>query len=347
MLARDGHEVTVLEGDPAPPPATPADAWESWRRPGVAQFVQPHTVLAGFRAVCQEELPDVLDRLLAAGCVEVDVLASLPPALRDTPPREGDDRLRMLAGRRPVIEAALAAAAEQEPGLTVRRGVRVAGLISAGTAGADVPHVGGVRTEGGEELSADLVVDATGRRTPSGRWLTGLGAHAPATESSGRGFTYYTRYYRDTSRPRLRGPTNSAYGSFSLLQLEGDACTWSLTVFALSADRPMKALRSPEVFDRVVRACPLQAALTEGEPLTDVLPMAGPLNTLRRFVVDGRPIVTGFAAVSDAWACTNPSGGRGSRWVCGTRSCSATCCATTSAAPQRSPRSGSAGPTTA
>jgi hypothetical protein len=39
--------------------------------------------------------------------------------------------------------------------------------------------------------------------------------------------------------------------------------------------------------------------------------MAGPLNTLRRFVVDGRPIVTGFAPVSDAWASTNPSGGRG------------------------------------
>jgi hypothetical protein len=30
-----------------------------------------------------------------------------------------------------------------------------------------------------------------------------------------------------------------------------------------------------------------------------------------RFVVDGQPVVTGFAAVGDAWACTNPSAGRG------------------------------------
>jgi hypothetical protein len=28
-------------------------------------------------------------------------------------------------------------------------------------------------------------------------------------------------------------------------------------------------------------------------------------------VVEGQPVVTGFAAVRDAWACTNPSAGRG------------------------------------
>ena len=27
--------------------------------------------------------------------------------------------------------------------------------------------------------------------------------------------------------------------------------------------------------------------------------------------MDGRPVVTGFAALADAWACTNPTGGRG------------------------------------
>jgi len=35
------------------------------------------------------------------------------------------------------------------------------------------------------------------------------------------------------------------------------------------------------------------------------------LDRYRRFVVDGRPVATGFAAVGDAWACTNPSAGRG------------------------------------
>jgi hypothetical protein len=39
--------------------------------------------------------------------------------------------------------------------------------------------------------------------------------------------------------------------------------------------------------------------------------MAGAIDRYRRFVVDGRPVATGYAAVGDAWACTNPSAGRG------------------------------------
>ncbi|HJV08590.1 MAG TPA: hypothetical protein VJ653_02890, partial [Acidimicrobiales bacterium] len=38
---------------------------------------------------------------------------------------------------------------------------------------------------------------------------------------------------------------------------------------------------------------------------------AGVLDRYRRFVVDEQPVATGVAAVGDAWACTNPSGGRG------------------------------------
>jgi hypothetical protein len=39
--------------------------------------------------------------------------------------------------------------------------------------------------------------------------------------------------------------------------------------------------------------------------------MSGIMDRYRRFVVDGRPVATGFFAVADAWACTNPSAGRG------------------------------------
>ncbi len=45
MLAEDGHEVTVLEPDPADPPGTSHEAWDGWRRAGVARFRQPHTPL--------------------------------------------------------------------------------------------------------------------------------------------------------------------------------------------------------------------------------------------------------------------------------------------------------------
>ena len=37
----------------------------------------------------------------------------------------------------------------------------------------------------------------------------------------------------------------------------------------------------------------------------------GVLDRCRRFAVDGQPIATGIAPIADAWACTNPSLGRG------------------------------------
>jgi 2-polyprenyl-6-methoxyphenol hydroxylase-like FAD-dependent oxidoreductase len=45
--------------------------------------------------------------------------------------------------------------------------------------------------------------------------------------------------------------------------------------------------------------------------MTPVLAMSGIADRHRRFVVDGTPVATGFVAVADAWACTNPSAGRG------------------------------------
>jgi flavin-dependent dehydrogenase len=39
--------------------------------------------------------------------------------------------------------------------------------------------------------------------------------------------------------------------------------------------------------------------------------MGGILDRYRRFVVDDEPVIVGVAAVGDAWACTNPSAGRG------------------------------------
>ncbi|WP_448609557.1 FAD-dependent oxidoreductase [Geodermatophilus sp. URMC 60] len=311
MLAEDGHEVTVLEPDPADPPATPVEAWDGWRRVGVAQFRQPHTLFSRFRQVVDQELPGLTERLADGGCVRVDYLESLPPSIEDSAPRPGDERFRFVTGRRPVTEAVVAAAAAGHPRLSVRRGLRVAGLVTGPAPLAGVPHVTGVRTDTGEELVADLVVDATGRRSPSADWLTELDARPAQSESQTSGFVYYTRYFTGPEQPRRLGPQLAPVGSISLITLGGDNDTWSVTVFGPTRDAPLKALREPAVFDRVVAACPRQAHWLDGEPITGVLAMAGVLDRYRRLVVDGVPVVTGFLAVGDAWACTNPSAGRG------------------------------------
>ncbi|MGY3492333.1 FAD-dependent oxidoreductase [Bradyrhizobium sp. USDA 4502] len=311
MLGRDGHRVTVLEADPAGLPTAPSAGWEAWERPGVAQFRQPHNLSSRFRLISDQELPGLTDDLLRAGCVWVDYLDSLPPSITDRTPRPGDDAIRFVTGRRPVIECAVAAMAEAAPNVTIRRGAKVRELITGASAVSGVPHVTGVRTSSGEEIRADLVIDAMGRRSPACDWMVSAGARSPIEQAEDSNFAYFTRYFSGQRRPRRMGRALTPMGLFSILTLDGDNDTWSVTLYTSSKNKAMRALRDTTTFHRVVSACPRQAHWLDGEPITPVLLMAGVIDRYRRFVIDGQPVVTGFAAVGDAWACTNPSAGRG------------------------------------
>lgn len=310
LLARDGHRVTVLERDAAPPPPPTPDLSERWLRPGVGQFLQPHTLHPRFRLILDEELPELVGDLVDAGCIWLDFLQLMPPLVRDRSPREGDDRFRTVTGRRPIVEAVVAAAAG-EAGLDVRRGVSVASLITGPSVVEGAPHVTGVRTTDGEELQADLVVDAMGRRSKLAEWLVAAGGRPPHTEAEDCGFVYYSRYFHGPEVPRFTGPPVVELGTISVLTIPADNGTWSVTVWAASSDTALHNLRHADRFEAVVRACPMQAPWLDGEPISDVITTAGVLDRYRRLVVDGRPVATGVAAVGDAWACTNPSAGRG------------------------------------
>lgn len=310
LLARDGHEVTLLERDEDALPDSPQDAWDSWTRRGVAQFRQPHNFMPGLRLLLEAELPDIQDALREAGAAKYDLLNPLPPLFADRAPRPIDDKLWTYTARRPVAEWVFANAAQHEPRVTIRRGVRVTDLLTGPSSIPGTPHVTGVRTGRGETLRADLVIDATGRQSRSHDWLAALGAKPVYEVQSDSGFAYYTRYFSGT-QPERMAPTLTPLGSITLLTLPGDNDTWSVTIFTASGDQPLKSLRFDDKWANVVRACPLHAHWLDGRPITAVLAMSGIVDRYRRFVVDGSPVATGFVAVADAWACTNPSAGRG------------------------------------
>ena len=308
LLARDGHEVTVLERDGGDVPVSMDEAWERWERPGVPQFRQPHIVYPRYRQILEAELPDVFARLVDAGGTWMNFLEKMPRSISDREPRPDDDKFRFLTGRRPVVECVHAQAAQEEPRVTVRRGTKARGLLAARN--GDVPRVTGVVTDDGE-LRADLVVDAMGRHSPLGDWLEAIGGRRPMVSSQDCGFAYYARYFTGPQLPVTIAPLACPMGTFLILTLPSDNSTWSVTLWGPSADRALKEFRDREKFTKVVQACPLQAHWLDGIPITDVVAAAGILDRYRRFVVDGQPVAAGLAAVGDAWACTNPSAGLG------------------------------------
>ena len=311
LLARDGHEVTVFERDQVPvPPA--AQAWEAWQRSGVNQFRLPHLMLSRWRAQMSRELPEVLDELEAVGGLRMNMLTMLPPRQRGAW-RDGDERFETITARRPVLEAVLASAAARTPGVTIHRGVAVTGLLTDLSAGTPVPRVTGVLAEGGLALRADLVVDCGGRRSALASWLQAVGARRPAEERADSGFAYYGRHFRTRTGALPEGRTNvlQRHDSMSILTLPGDNGTWSVVLVTSNRDRPMRVLRDPARWDAALALYPHAAHWRDGEPISGVDVMAGIEDRCRAFVVDGDPVATGVVAVGDAWACTNPSLGRG------------------------------------
>lgn len=312
MLADDGHEVTVLERDEAPVPGSPDAAYASWDRRSIGQFGLAHWLHSRGTAIMRRHLPDAYRLLDEHGGYHYNLVRYLL-AVQGQPTVDDDDRFDLVTGRRAALEWSMATAADAHPGVTVRRGVAIAGFSTGASVLDGVPHVDGLRLASGETVAADLVIDATGRRSSTPEWLRSIGAVEPHEDSEDSGFAYYGRYYRsaDGTMPAVIGPLLSPIGSMSVLTLPADNGTWAVTLYGLADDKPLRRFREPEVFERVVRACPLHAHWIDAEPIGEMRSMVGIVDRHRRFVVGGRPCATGVVTLGDAASCTNPSLGRG------------------------------------
>jgi 2-polyprenyl-6-methoxyphenol hydroxylase-like FAD-dependent oxidoreductase len=309
-LARAGHKVTLLERDPLPASADAEEAFRAARR-GAPQSHQTHGFLARIQVLLRDRFPDVLDDLLAVGCTTMSSTANLGE------PRPGDEDLAVLIVRRTTLDWVLRRAVLAQPGVEVRTGATVAGLVADPAPPGEPPAVRGLRLRDGSVLDADLVAVAGGRRSLLPAWLADIGVTIPE-EVVESGLMYFTRWYRFPDGPQaLRDPKlggDLRYVKF--LGVPGDGGTLSVTLAVATDDRELRAaLSDADRFDLACRLLPgPDGFFADGPlaPLSGVMPMTGLLNRLRRFVDDGgRPLALGVHAVGDAHTCTNPLYGRG------------------------------------
>jgi 2-polyprenyl-6-methoxyphenol hydroxylase-like FAD-dependent oxidoreductase len=295
-VARAGHKAVVLERDLVDSGGSPDAAFETARH-GIPHYFQPHAFLPRGRRILKTLAPDVLQMLEDAGADPQDLRSMLRGR-----PEPGDEDLVWLWVRRPVIEWALRRAAAAEPGIELRSGARVAGLLTDGDGHGSA--VGAGLEESDEPVHGDLVIDALGRyRAPAG-WPRAV------TEPADSGAIYYCRYFaladgvEHMDAPLLNPRGDLGYMGFNTFR--GDNRTFAVILLAPAADRALRVLRDESTW---MKACSAIKPLDEmtspsyGRPITDVMPMGGLMNVDR--TADAG--VGRLVAVGDALCHTDPA----------------------------------------
>ena len=288
-LARDGHEVEVVERDDTPTPDNVEDAF-GWDRRGAPQVRHTHGFPALIRQVLRDRFPDVLDALRNAGVNEVSILpAAVTPESPDYE-RHAED-LQVLSCRRTTLEWVLRNCALAESNIDINVG----------------------RTVDGWE-PGQVMVAATGRRGDIPAWMAKHGITIDETEHP-TGTIYLSRFYRaETSEPM--GYVGGRSAGLGYVIAGADNGTYSATLAVPADDAELRAHLLDD--DRFEAALPLFRAMKpiverQGAPITSVQTMGGLINRIRRFTDDAsEPLTPGFFAVGDAHTCTNPLYGRGS-----------------------------------
>ncbi|MEU6094323.1 FAD-dependent monooxygenase [Streptomyces sp. NPDC047079] len=312
-LAERGFAVRVLERS-APPPEGPAEkAAEDWHRPTVPQADHSHILNSLGVRVLRRSAPHLLETLLQGGARLLDLTGAAPPGADDAADRE----LEALAVRRGVLELLLHRAVSSLPEVTIDHGTAVRGLLLDPSRS----RVRGVLTDGGGQVPARFVVDATGRRAAARSWLTAAGFPVGDDLTDPTRLRCFTRFYRltdpDGAPPGPLNRGNAAGGiwdHYAAVVHPADNGSFAVALGSLTSDPATTVLRDPTAFTAAARLSPHVAEWT-GEraaaPITDVRVITMPPNVLRATIRPGWRQPAGLFAVGDAACVTDPLYGRG------------------------------------
>ncbi|HEX6499668.1 MAG TPA: FAD-dependent monooxygenase [Micromonosporaceae bacterium] len=301
VLARYVDDVTLVEGGRYP--ASPGP------RPGLPQAYHSHVLVTAGACALDALLPGTVDALLRHGAHRRGMPGDALIFSAEGWFRRHDTGAYLVSCSRWLTDFVVRGRALAAGTVSVRESTQVLGLVG------DASRVTGVvvrRADGGtESLRADLVVDATGRRSRAGQWLAGIGAADVEETTVDPGLAYSTRVYRAPAdlaaaipavmihpRPEPGRPCHGA----TLFPIEDGQ--WIVTLTGTRGEQPpvdeagfvasASALRSPVVAE----------LLAEAEPVGGVRPFRGTANRRRFYERGSRPV--GFLVLGDALMAVNP-----------------------------------------
>ncbi|MFC9897698.1 NAD(P)/FAD-dependent oxidoreductase [Nocardia sp. NPDC127579] len=303
----DFASVTIIERDSLPDGAQP--------RKGLPQARHTHLLWSGGATALEDLLPEAVAWLIAAGARRAPLMGSFVSKSPTGPwfPRSTHTPYANLLCSRDLLDAAIRAVVLARPGIQLRQATEVVALEGSSA------RITGVRIEsanGAESLTADLIVDASGRGSRGPAWLEQIGLPPVVESVVDAGFGYASRFYRAPGHTADGFPVVNIQpnpqenpGRFGVIvPVEGGR--WSVTLGASRDGRPSGDNAEFLAHARLLCHPVIGDLLADAEPLTDVATTRNTANRRRYY----EKLVTwpaGFVALGDAVASTNPVYGYG------------------------------------
>ncbi|MBB5870067.1 2-polyprenyl-6-methoxyphenol hydroxylase-like FAD-dependent oxidoreductase [Allocatelliglobosispora scoriae] len=267
---------------------------------------------AGARA--QEELfPEITAQMITAGCPQTDLSGTVRWYFLGKRAKQVRAGLTNVAARRPIMELHLRERVQALGNVTFMEQFDITGVVS----NADKTRITGVKVskhgdEGASEeiVSADLIVDCTGRGSRSPVWLEELGYERVAEEGTKMGLGYATRHYKlgsvdpfgtDHSIVCVANPVVPRGCIFT----KTDGGTVELTTYGILGDHPPVDPEGFNAFVKTLVAPEVHEAIVAAEPLNDVVLFRFP-TTMRRRYERLTKLPEGLLIMGDAVCTPNP-----------------------------------------
>ncbi len=306
VLVDSFDRVTLLERDALPD--------EPVARRGVPQARHLHSLATRGSQILEDLFPGLDAELAAAGCPLLDQASDAVtelPAGRLPRFRSG---ITMRAASRAIIESRIRARLEREPKVSFLPGREVVGLLPG--PGGRVSSVRSRSRGDGfvEDLSADLVLDASGAGSRAPRWLEDLGHGAPEETVVDARLGYATRWYRvpedfaedwDGVAVLPAWPESTRGGT--LRRVEGDL--WTAVLIGTGGDYPPTDPDAFVSFAASLHSPVIHDAIKDAEPASPVYGYRRTANRLRHYEKTRLP--ENFLVAGDAACVLNPSYGQG------------------------------------